>query len=530
MGWRPRKLGLALVAALLAVSTMVAVDGAVAQTASGSANGCTTSRVGGEITSAQLSLQGTLDPAAAITPLRATSGAPMFAAVYDVLLRYDPKSGVTPWLAADFSHNAGLTQYTLKLRPGVKFGDGNAFDAAAVVAAQQRYLAGSYKGYAPYISSLTAVNPTTVRYDLTAPWSGLPILLTQGFGMIADPAVAARLGTSFGKTTSTGAGAGPFEVVSYNPPSSVVLKAKSDYWGGPVCIQQLTFTTEASPQQGVDSFLTGQYATAFIRDPVQLARWENTKPRVGTAARTLAIGASTIYINSASKTAHLDDVRVRQALAYANDVNAINQRGFQGAQQAYSGIVPPGLGVLKPTKGVPYDLAKAKKLLDQVKAETGWDGSMRLTCASQSADYATAAAAVFDAAGFKIQADSSLAVTPWTTKVITNQDFDLACAALSVYNGDYWDSLALRVYNTPNHTNFHSPEMDAAMVKLNQTPLGSSAYQSVINQIQKIMNEQVPMIPQGSYDEVTLIQNDLKGVVVTTSGTTLFGSAYLTKK
>jgi peptide/nickel transport system substrate-binding protein len=451
--------------------------------------------------------------------------------VYDTLLRYDQGTAtVVPWLAVGFTLNPTATQMTLKLRPGVKFGSGDVLDADAVVAAQRRYLTQSYATYAVYIKSMSVVNPTTVEYDFSTPWAQLPTLLTQGFGMIADQAVVNRLGAGFAKAVGAGAGVGPFEVASFNPPSSAVLKAKSDYWGGPVCLQQITFTVYSSTQQAVDSFLTGQYTTAFVRDPVQLKRWEDTKPRVGTAFKTLVVGTSALGINNTSASAHLNDVRVRQAIQYASDVKAINQRGFQGTQIPHANMVPIPSGTLKPTKALPYNLQKARALLNQVKSETGWDGSMGLTCVNTSADYATAIAAVLDNAGFKINADSTLPAAAAITKVNVNRDFDLACGAFQVYGNDYWSALSTRVIGTTNLYNFHNTDMDAAVAKLAALQPSSPAYQPALNAIQKLFNEQVPFVIQGSYNEATLVQNNLKGLVQNQGGTTLYGGAYLVKK
>jgi peptide/nickel transport system substrate-binding protein len=505
-----------------------AATGPAAVAASSSDSGrCTQKDTGGQITVGQAAIAPTMDPGS--RNMKGSGGAAVYAAVYDTLMRYDPTSGsIQPWLASGLTHDAAYTHYTLKLRPGVTFGNGDAFDAAAVAAAQNRYMTkGVYSGFASYISSINATDPTTVQYALSTPWTELPLQLSQVFGMIVDQAVVDRLGTGFGSAVNAGAGAGPYELTTFNPPGNVVLKAKTNYWGGPVCIQQITFTTAATAQQGVDSFMTGQYTANLVRDPVELNRWKNSKPRTGSAVQSLVVGAANVYINTTSKSAHLDDVRVRQALQYATDVNAVNQRGFQGTLIAHSSLVPKELGVLKATTGPTFNAAKAKQLLDQVKAETGWDGSMRLLCANSSADFGVALAAVYDNVGFKINLDTTLAITPFVTKVQVQHDYDIACGGLQSYGGDYWDALYTKTFAPTNYGNFHNADWEAVTAGLASAPFGSTAYQTAVNKVQAAQNTLVPQIIVGSFYEATMLQKQLKGVLFTIGDIALFGKAYL---
>jgi peptide/nickel transport system substrate-binding protein len=520
-----------VIGAMIASLTVAWTGGAGAATkaASTSSSGCTASRVGGQITFGQQSIAPTIDPAMRNT--KGSGGADAFAAVYDTLLRFDTKTGkVVPWVASSVTNNPTFTQYTLKLRPGLKFGNGDPFNAAAVVASQNRGLKNSFAGYANFIKSITAVDPTTVQYDLSTPWTELPVQLTQMFGMVADTAVIDRLGaTAFASAVNAGAGVGPYEVTAFNAPNSITMKAKSDYWGGPVCIQQVTFVQATDPSQSLDSFDTGQYDMTVLRDPVLFQKWKTAKPRVGHDFDTLVVGASNLFINAESKSAHLDDPRVRQALQYATDVNTINQRGYQGTLVAHTSLVPKGQ-LLKETKPLPYDLAKAKQLLNQVKSETGWDGSMTLVCANGSSDQGVALQAVYDNAGFKINLNYGMDTTQFVTKVLLGHQYDIACGGMQAYNGDYWDSLYVRTFAPVNYSDFHNDEWNAGFAALAAAPFGSAAYQTAINKLQTLQNQLQPQVIYGSFPEATLMQNKVQGVLFSLGDIPLLGQAYLTKK
>jgi peptide/nickel transport system substrate-binding protein len=521
-----------LVAAFVVLGSMLGPGGAgSASAASSKADFCTKNRVGGTLNFGQFSMPPSVDPG--FRSVGGSGGTHILTALYDTLMRVDAKTGkAEPYLAASLTHNPGFTQYTMKLRPGIKFGNGNPFNAAAVVAAQTRYLSPGFifNGYTAYIASIVAVDDLTVQYNLKTPWAEIESQLGQTFGMIADQSVQSRLGTAFGTTVNTGAGVGPYELTTFSPPTNVVLKAKTNYWQGPVCIQEIDNTTVTSAQQSLDSFNTGQYDMTHLRSEVLYNTYTQTKPRVGKYQPFLVVGSRILLINTLSKSAHLDDPRVRQALMYGSDINTINQRAFQGALTAHSAIVPKELGIVSPTKGPAYDAAKATKLLSDVKAATGWDGSIRLTCANVSADFGIAYAAVLNNLGFKVTLDTTLPVTPFVAVTQITHDYDIACGGLQVQGGDYWEPLYRVTFAPINYAQFNNPDWNAAMAQLGAAPGGSPAYDTAMTKVQSLMTELAPFIMVGSFNEAVLMQNKVHGIEFTGPGLSLFGRAYLANK
>jgi peptide/nickel transport system substrate-binding protein len=520
-----------VITAVICMMSATPAAASQAKRAAAASSGCTASKVGGTITWGQYAQQPQVDPAD-----RAASGVGgggYIAALYDTLFKDDAKTGkITPYVAESYSHNGTNTQYLVKLRPGLKFGNGDAFDAAAVAASENRYLqqAGSYyAGFTNYISSIVPLDTLTVQYNLSVPWAELLVALSSGFGMISDTAVVNRLGKAqFSKQTMAGAGVGPYELSVYNPPNLITLVAKKDYWGGPVCIQQINFVPAASTQQSLDSFNTGQYTAAVLRDPVGLRQWKTATPRVGYDAEALSVGAANLFINTTSKSAHLDDVRVRQALQYANDVNKINQRAFQGALIAHTNLVPKAVGFLQPTVGPKYDPKRASQLVAAVKKDTGWDGSLSITCYAAAADFGIAYAALLDTVGFKVTVNPPLTPADYVAKVQVNHDYDIACGGFNEYQGDYWNAFFPRTVAPTNYSNFHDATWNAAVNKLTANPIGSAAFQKDLAAVQALQNTLVPQVLMGSYPDATLMQSKLQGMQFTYALVPLFGKAYLT--
>jgi peptide/nickel transport system substrate-binding protein len=520
-----------VLATVLALSTAVATGAGAASSKKSKATGCNASRVGGTLNFGQFSIGSSLDPA--FRQSGGAGGISVLSAVYDTLMKSDPKTGeVTPYLAQSLTHNADYTNFVLKLRSGIKFGDGNAFDATAVAGALNRYVAPGniFNAYAQYFTAIVATDPQTVTFTMSTPWAELPTQLSTTFGMIADPAAVTKYGSAFGSTANAGAGVGPYEVTTFTPPTSVVMKAKQNYWQGPVCIDTVNNTTVTSSQQSLDSFVTGQYDIAYIRDPIVYQKYLNTS-EVGYDAPLLTVGGSDIWVNTKATAAHLDDVRVRQAIQYANDPNTISQRAYSGTLIAHSSIVPKDLGIVAPTKAPTYDPKKATELLNQVKQATGWDGSIRLLCSSPGAtDFGIAFAALLTNVGFKVNLDTTLPVTPFTLKVQVNHDYDIACGGFQMQGGDFFDAAFIRVGPATNsYGGYTNDDYSAAVKDLLANPIGSPGYNKAMAKIQANWTDQVPHLTVGSFYEDQLMQNKVQGVEFSAKNVMLWGKMYLAK-
>ena len=175
---------------------------------------------GGTMTYGVQVLVPSLDPTK--TAARGGSGGEAFAAVYDVLMSYDTASGeFEPKLAQSLDTSDDGSTWTLKLRDGVKFSDGTALDANAVIASIDRYNAGKGNGAELWLASVEsaqASGPTTVDFKLKTPWMRFPSMLALGHGMIVAP--SSQQGDKF-----TAVGAGPFTEDVFTPSVERIFKA-----------------------------------------------------------------------------------------------------------------------------------------------------------------------------------------------------------------------------------------------------------------------------------------------------------------
>ena len=138
-----------------------------------------------------------LDP----TISRAYVGRLVFAAFCDKLFDVTPDLKIVPQLATSYEWAAGGRAVVIKLRPGVKFHDGEPFNAEAVRFNIERHLStpGSFrKSEIGEIKSVDIVNDLTVRFNLAEPLVPLIAALTDRSGMMISPRAARELGDKFG--------------------------------------------------------------------------------------------------------------------------------------------------------------------------------------------------------------------------------------------------------------------------------------------------------------------------------------------
>src|SRR5204863_1323670 len=133
--------------------------------------------------------------------------------------------------------------WTLKLRSGIHFGNGDPLNAQAVKSSIERFRDPAVRSaraavVTTNIAEIQTPDDLTVVFKLLAPWGTFPWLLAGEGGMVVNTRVVTQLGADFAKLPK-GAGVGPYEPVKYVPGEEILLQAKKDYWAGPVCIDTL---------------------------------------------------------------------------------------------------------------------------------------------------------------------------------------------------------------------------------------------------------------------------------------------------
>src|ERR1700742_2619458 len=154
----------------------------------------------------------------------------VFASFCDKLFDIDEKLNIVPQLALSHETSADGKEVTIKLRPGVKFHDGEPFDAEAAKFSLERHLKMPTSFRKPELASVDhvdVVDPLTVKLVLKAPYSPLIAQLTDRAGMMVSPKAAKEAGDKFGLHPVC---AGPYKFVERVQQDRIVFEKFADYW------------------------------------------------------------------------------------------------------------------------------------------------------------------------------------------------------------------------------------------------------------------------------------------------------------
>lgn len=286
--------------------------------------------------------------------------------IFDPLAAFDAKGDVVPYLAKKISRNSNATVWTITLRSGIKYTDGEKLDGAAVAKVLNAYKKSAVIGQAlTSVKSIEQTGPLTVVVTLTSPWVRFSEALTgQGGWMIAPSQVDDK------NAGLHPIGTGPFMLKSWKQGQLVKLVRNPHYWRkGLPYLKEIDFVPIQDPAARTAALQRGQVQMAMTNNNTQMVALNKIKGLVHLRTTYAASADEIVLNNQIGPTA---DIRVRKALAYATSQPAIRKVVGAGIVQIANGPFPPGtLGYLKKTGYPTYNLAKAKQLVDEYEADKG---------------------------------------------------------------------------------------------------------------------------------------------------------------
>jgi peptide/nickel transport system substrate-binding protein len=306
-----------------------------------------------------------LDPARGGT----FAGRIIFASLCDKLIELGPDLKFVPQLATAWSWSQDGKALTLTLREGVKFQNGEPFNADAVRVNIERYRTApesNRKGELKPVTGVEVIDPKTVRLVLSQPYAPLIAVLSDRAGMMGAPDVLAKLGKNFADHPVC---AGPFSFVERVAQDRMVLERFPDYWNaGVIHLDRIVFRPIADSTVRLVNLQTGQLDMLEELAPSDAAKVEKD-PKLKLRGVT-SLGYEAIDINLAHGPAAdnelAKDPRVRAALEAAIDRNALNKVVMDGR------FVPDNQSELptspyfnKDIPVPPRDVAKARALLNE---------------------------------------------------------------------------------------------------------------------------------------------------------------------
>jgi peptide/nickel transport system substrate-binding protein len=277
--------------------------------------------------------------------------------IYSSLMAFDDHLRVVPQLAERLE-NPDPTTYVVTLRRGVKFHDGHELTSADVAYTFRSLLAPGFvsplRGAYRLLSGIDARDRYTVVFHLQAPFASFPV------NLVLPPIVPDGAGADLRQHP---VGTGPYKFVRHLPDDRLELTAFDDYYGGRPHNDGIVFRFVPDHimqglelRKGTMDLVVNDIAPDIVHQLEQVPTLQEVK----------SPGTDYQYIGLNLRDPVLKDVRVRQALAYAIDCDAIIEYLRRGLAYRAVGIMPPMAWAFQPD--VPrfaHDPAHARRLLDE---------------------------------------------------------------------------------------------------------------------------------------------------------------------
>lgn len=436
--------------------------------------------------------------------------------VYETLTARDNNLQLQPGLAESWELVDDLTWH-FKLREGVTFHDGSTLDAADVVQSVNRIplAAGPDGGLVTYtrrIVEASVVDDLTVALKTDSPAATLPLDLTRLFVIPSE--VALDTPVSEFNSGAAAIGTGPYKLESWTAKGDMVVVPYDGYWGEAAKWDKVTFSEISNDSARVAALLSDRVDLINYAPPTDVARLRSEDGLE-------VFSGSSVYIfmlfpdyrddtplvrakdGGALDSNPFQDIRVRQAISYGVNREAIASRVMEDLATPASQIITDGFFGWSPEAGeLSYDLDKAKALL----AEAGYpDGfQVDLHCTSDRLPMDGDICAALGPMLARIGIDASVNATPRAVyfPAQSGREYSLMMNGWGSLTGEASYILSSMVhtkiedgsYGVFNHFSYSNPEIDGLV----ETALGTidaDERKSLLEQAMKVTMDDLMAIP-----------------------------------
>ncbi len=287
--------------------------------------------------------------------------------VFEALVQIDKDGSVQPRIAESWSHSDDLKTWTFKIREGVKFHNGYDLTASDVKWTVERILADDktpVRNFLKLVDSVEAPDDTTVVFHISTPYAifdrqtKYTYVMSQKYWEEAgDDGYA-----------NEPVGTGPYKMVEWVKDDKMVLEAFEDYWGGEMVVKKATFRPIPSDAGRANALLSGEVDIVPSLPPSLMPMLAND-PNIVVEAEN---GFRVAYLGMDPSQPPFDHPKLRQAVDFAIDREAIAEKLMRGTGEATGIIIPPNNEGYDPSfETVKFDPEAAKRLVE----ESNYDGT-----------------------------------------------------------------------------------------------------------------------------------------------------------
>jgi len=313
-----------------------------------------------------------------------TPASNLAAHIYDTLVERDQNLKIVPALATELPRVVAPTVWEVKLRKGVKFHNGEDFDAESAKFSIERLAnpANKLRGSTPFgpIDRVEIADPYTIRIHTKKPWPIMVNALTFNQASMYPP--RAYAGKDTASISKNPIGTGPYKFVRWSKDEEIVLEANTAYWRGAPRIKTVVFRPIPDDAVRVAALQNGEIDIA-VNIPPHLAGIIDKHPKLflstAPSVRTIQLMYYTHQMDAQHKPVGpyqgpVADKRVREAMNHAVDVDEIIKTVLDGkGVRVATMLTDKHFGFDPQLKAIKQDLGKTKKLLTEAGFPNGVD-------------------------------------------------------------------------------------------------------------------------------------------------------------
>jgi len=464
--------------------------------------------------------------------------------IYDMLLRFkDESTEVEPGLAEKWEISESGLEYTLYLRKGIKFHDGTDFNAEAVKFNIDRQIDPNHPyhdtGEFPYaeftwgmVDKVEVVDAYTVKFTLKDRFAPFLNHLAMHPAAMASPAAIQKYGRDF---SINPVGTGPFKFVSWTPGVEVVLEKNPDYWRGAPNIDRVIYRSIIEDQSRLTELEAGSVNFIVNIPPDDLARLK-ADPKYTTVEQP---GMHTWWVAFNHTKAPFNDVRVRQAMNYAVNKQAIVDNILKGTGTLAINPVPPVVwSYTADIQTYDYNPEKAKQLLAEAGYPDGFECSFWLPESGSGMQQPVVMGTAMQADWKAVGIDCKIETFEWGTyleKVIVPPEeagFDLMEMSWIGDNGDPDNHLYILLGGEqwpPHGYNmgfYKNDQVDALLAEARVT-LDKAKRTELYQQAQKLIAEDPPWVLIDHEAQIVVMDKSIKSFKLHPTGPFRFDQVWI---
>jgi peptide/nickel transport system substrate-binding protein len=294
-------------------------------------------------------------------------------ALHDALVKPMPGNPMAPSLAESWSESDDGLMYEFRLRQGVTFHNGDPLTAEDVKFSMERYGGVGASLFKEKLKAIEIVDAHRVRLHLKEPWPDFMTYLgtpASGLAWVVPKKYIEQVGDDGFKKHPIGAGT--YKFVSQKQGIELVFEANESYWRKTPHIKTLIMRNVPEDSTRLAMLKTGEADVAYAMMGAMAEEVKrDTKLRL---AHSEGQGVFFIYFNEQGDAkSPWHDLRVRQALNYAIDRQALSEQQTLGVSPPTANIVARALEFALPIEAYPYNPQKARQLLKEAGYPNGFD-------------------------------------------------------------------------------------------------------------------------------------------------------------